>query len=79
MKCRTALVVLAALGIASSVSASAQSVPATPNVISGAPSPVVVGPGFFSPTSVNIYYWHARSLPDSGMVTWNFANSSSQT
>ena len=77
MKGRTALVVLAAAGIVSSVSASAQAMPASPS-ISGAPWPVLVGPGFYSPTSVNIYYWHARSLPDSGTVDWTFANPSSQ-
>jgi hypothetical protein len=69
--------VLTVVGITSTLGSSAQAMPLTAS-ISGAPSPVYVGPGFYSPTSVNVYYYHARSLPDSGMVTWTFGNPSSQ-
>jgi hypothetical protein len=70
---RTALVLLAAMGILSTVGASAQAMPGTPS-ISGAPAQISVGSGNYSPITTNIYYLRARNSPDSGMVTWNFLN-----
>jgi hypothetical protein len=76
VRVRTAFVVLIAFITVCTVGASAQAEPATPN-ISGAPASILVGYGTFTPSSVDIYYQHARDLPDSGMVTWTFGNSSS--
>jgi hypothetical protein len=74
---RTALVVLAAVGIVSTAGPSAQAMPTTPNVISGASRMVVIGNSYLPPTS-NILYYQARGAPDSGMVTWKFLNGSIQ-
>jgi hypothetical protein len=76
VRVRTAFVVLAAVVTVCTVGASAQAEPVTPN-ISGAPAPISVGYGTFTPTNVDISYQHAHGLPDSGMVTWTFGNSSS--
>jgi hypothetical protein len=77
MKGRTALIVLAALGAASTVGPAAQAMPLMPGVISGAPPPILVFYTFYSPTVTTIYYYHARDVADSGGVTWYFHNSTS--
>jgi hypothetical protein len=74
VKGRTALIVLAAAGAVSTVGPTAQAMPASPNVISGAPASIAIGYGSYSAPTTDIFYVHARGLPDSGTVTWFFDN-----
>jgi hypothetical protein len=77
VKRRSVFVVLAATAVMSSAGGSAQAMPVTAS-ISGAPALISVGPGSYSPATAQIYYYHARGLPDSGQVTWAFSNASIQ-